>query len=293
MMAVRTLIATMMLCVAALAGCIAADPASPPAAGLQAAKPAAAPRTDAPAARRPATQQKEEGFAILMFVFGMPDHVNQALRYKQNTQADTKWANLYVVHKEGLSELYRGNYPNVTEARKDLKAVKNYRTPRKVQPYKQALVMPLAGKEVGPDQWNLQNATGAFTLAIGLFRDDPARGIIGHKQFAVDNVRDLRSKGIEAYFLHEPTQSLVTVGSFPESSYPIVPREVRTVERKVKDPKLEQLMRKYPFLAVNGYQEIVTLHGRDGKERSTVTGSYILPIPVKDVALPVPPKSVP
>jgi hypothetical protein len=230
----------------------------------------------APRAGPPGSQ--DEGYTILLMVLAGSDHVNQALRYKQNTEADTGWKDLYVVHKEDRSELYRGNYPTSAAAQKDLRGTKQYRTKLKIQPYKQALVMPLPGKDVGPPRWNLAGTAGEFTLAIGLFKDDPSRGIIGHKQYAVDNVLEMRNQGLEAYFLHESSQSLVTIGSFPESSCPVVRGKDGTFERKVVDPKLQDLMRRFPYLAVNGYQEIVRVRTAKGR-KSAATPSYLMAIP--------------
>jgi len=243
--------------------------------GPQGAAPAKSP------ARRPAAppQTQQEGYTILLYLFDGPDHAGQALRYKQNTQADTGWSDLYVVHAEGHSTLYRGTYPTAAAARGDLRRVKAYRTKMKIQPYKQALVMPLPGKDIGPPEWDLRNAAGRYTLVVGLFKDDPARNIAAPKQYAVDNVRDLRGQGLEAYFLHEGAQSLVTVGSFPESSYPEVRGADRKFSREIADPKLKDLMKRFPYLAVNGYQEIIRLKSKSAPEQTGVSGSYVLEIP--------------
>ncbi len=68
----------------------------------------------------------------------------------------------------------------------------------------------------GPPEWDLANADGVYTLQVGVtyntaeFRE--------RVQAAVDWVRDLRSRGHEAYYYHDASKSLVTVGRFDESA---------------------------------------------------------------------------
>ena len=224
---------------------------------------------------------KEGGFTILLAVLATPDHVEQAKNYKENTEKDTDWDGLYIVHEAAHSDLYRGRYASAKTARGDLAKAKEYLTPIGVPVFARAMIVPLGGEDIGPAEWNLKNVEGAFTVVVAEFYNDPARGISGRKQYAVDNCRDLREKGYDAYFYHGPVKSLICIGNFPESSYPAV-AEAGEVSRVIRDPRIDRIFEAFPSLAVNGYQEIIYLDPREGRKQKVFTRIYLMAIPKED-----------
>ncbi len=224
---------------------------------------------------------KEGGFTIRLAVLTTPNHVDQAKDYKEKTEQDTAWDGLYVVHEAAHSDLYWSHYSSTDAARANLAKAKEYRTPIGVQVFARAMIVPLPGKYIGPAEWNLKKVQGAFTVVIAEFYNDPDRGISGRQQYAVDNCRDLREKGYETYFHHGPVKSLVCIGNFPESSYPVV-EEAGKVTRAIRDPRINQVFEAFPNLAVNGYQEIIYLDPHEGRKQKVFTRSYLMGIPKED-----------
>jgi hypothetical protein len=143
----------------------------------------------------------------------------------------------------------------------------------------------------GPPEWNLINTPPDrfWTLQIGAYVDSPQR-----KQYAVDAVRQARAMGIEAYYYHGPNVSSVCVGAFPKEALKetgkktartynsdetmvviAAPRPKNTAEdqyimqdgKRTKvtvvapdvepvDPKLIELMKRFPHSSVNGQERV-------------------------------------
>jgi hypothetical protein len=71
---------------------------------------------------------------------------------------------------------------------------------------------------VGPPEWDLRHAKGTYTLNVGVtFR---TQGLENYKEAAVEWVRDLRSRGYEAYYYHDPDleKTSVCIGTFGEDA---------------------------------------------------------------------------
>jgi len=210
------------------------------------------------------------GYTILLYVLRSFDHVERIKKFKEQTEKDTGWKGMFIVHKADHSELYWGKYATYEAAAKDLKnKAKKYRTKLGVPAYAQAIVVPLPGKDIGPPEWNLLNAKGAYTVVVAVFYNidelkyyDPKSkkykvetvGYYTRKIDAVEYCRQLRNRGEEAYFHHGPSQSTVTIGAFPDSAVVMVQRGA--VKRpEIREPRIEAIVRKYKLLAVNGYSE--------------------------------------
>jgi hypothetical protein len=225
-------------------------------------------------------------YSILLYIFTDPEtRFTDSKQYKENTEKATGWKGLFVVHEEERSILYMGRYRTLDEARSDLKKVKAFRTPVGVPLYAKAIVMALPGKDVGPPEWNLENARGAYSLCVATFQDAPEEKYFGRKQFAVDYCKQLRDKGVEAYYRHGEMQSAVTVGAFPESSVQMV-KEVQPgkgyVERPILGSDIQQMMRKFPYTAVNGRQEITKFKNPQTEQVvKQITPSQVVKIPEK------------
>lgn len=221
-------------------------------------------------------------YSILLYVCRSPaGHVNQAKRYKDATEKDAGWKHLFIVHKDDHSLLYWGKYRMVQDAQPNLKTAKAYRAPAGVNIYGQAIVVPLPGHDVGPAEWNVAaiQPRYLFTVLCAVFYDVPEANYVGRKQFAVDYCKQLREQGIEAYYRHDPAQSIVTVGAFEPSAVAQV-RKGKQVDTVVRDQRVAALFKRFPHLAVNGRQRILhMINTQTGKPEDVPASTYLMEIP--------------
>lgn len=77
-------------------------------------------------------------------------------------------------------------------------------------------VMPT--EHVGPPEWDLRNARGAYTLNIGVTYNTAT--LHNYKEAAIEWVRDLRNRGYDAYYYHDPDRPLssICVGTFGDDA---------------------------------------------------------------------------
>jgi hypothetical protein len=217
-------------------------------------------------------------YTILLSVFRGENHMAEARNTKVTVEKSSSWNDLFVVHKAGWSELYRGRYVSMEDAQGDLKKTKAWRDALGDQPFAHAMVMALPGKEVGPPEWNLLRTGGVFTVAVAEFYDVPEASYVGRKDFAVRCCREFRAEGLEAYYYHGPAKSFVCIGSFPEASYPSI-NEGGKIKQVVRDERIRALLKRFPLLAVNGRQELLVVRSRSGKPEKLATSSYVMEIP--------------
>jgi hypothetical protein len=220
----------------------------------------------------------DAAYSILLQIVPGEDHVKNAATLKNEVAAASGWGDVFVVHKAGWSELYHGHYVSMAQAQSDLKKTKAWRNAAGAQPFAQAMIMALPGKETGPPEWGLLRTSGTFTVVVAEFYDVPEASYVGRKDFAVRCCREFRSQGLEAYYYHGPVKSFVCIGSFPESSYPSVDRNGR-IERAVKDDRIAAILKRFTYLAVNGRQEILIVGAKTGKPTKLATASYVMEIP--------------
>ncbi len=69
-------------------------------------------------------------------------------------------------------------------------------------------------QDVGPSEWDLRNARGVYTLNVGVTYNTAM--LHNYKEAAVEWVRDLRRRGYEGYYYHDPERPLtsICVGTF-------------------------------------------------------------------------------
>ncbi|HUT57429.1 MAG TPA: hypothetical protein VNA25_06220 [Phycisphaerae bacterium] len=222
----------------------------------------------------------EEGYTIRLTVFTGPHHVADSSRCKRATGELTGWKGLFVVHEQASSTLYVGHYATTGAARKDMEVIRRWTTPADLRPFQLAVIVRRAVENVGPPEWDLTSAVGDYTVVVGTFCNEPKQGIRNRKQYAVANCRDLRAKGYDAYYHHGPAQSLVTIGAFPQSSFKTVEVRPDEVTTNLNDERIKQIFKQFPYLAVNGYQEIVTAtNPQTGKPEKRITCTYVTAIP--------------
>ena len=233
-----------------------------------------------PAATARETESRDQ-YTILLYAYSGPDHVSRIADYKARTEKHAGWRGLRVVNKAGRSELCWGNYPSIEAAHKDLAKARAYRTPAGIAVYANAIILPILGKDIGPPEWNLRNATGAYTVMVAEFYNMPESKYYTRKADAVAYCRRLRDNGFEAYYLHGTVKSLVTVGAFPDSSIRMI-REGDTIHPKILDARIEAILKhkQFEYLAVNGSKELVKMARLVDKTRVKVEAEYLRPIPI-------------
>jgi len=130
---------------------------------------------------------------------------------------------VHVRHDAEGSALYYGRYlrridrlkdeRNIPdELKRDIEQVKQLYDDQGRRLFLAARMVPEPLEDVGPEEWNLVNANGEYTLQVGVFF--PTTEFHDLKKAAVELVRELRKRGYEAYYYHDKTRSIVTVGTF-------------------------------------------------------------------------------
>lgn len=166
--------------------------------------------------------------------FTGPNHVANANQAKEFAaaaplppEARGALGNFYVVHGETRSVLYHGFYttfdPDVDRreaerARRDHAIIEAMTVAgpggEQVRAFPRAVFAPLERPDpTAPSEWDLKNAPGYWTVAIGVYTDPAQR-----KQAAVESVAAARKAGVEAYFFHGSSQSYVCVGTWPRKA---------------------------------------------------------------------------
>jgi hypothetical protein len=216
----------------------------------------------------------DDVYSIRLIVITSPDHVQWAQTFKEHTERETGWMGLYVLVKGDFSELYWGKYPSREAAEGDLRRAKSFRTRVGIQAFPAADIVPIPGTDIGPPEMNLANAKGVYTVLIATFHDVPER-----RRFAVDNCKDLRQKGEEAYYYHTSTQSIVTIGSFDASAVKEV-RHGAATTTEVDNEGIRQILKRHPLLAENGYSvKVVVADILSHRAVKVDKHSYVIRIP--------------
>ncbi|HVT87433.1 MAG TPA: hypothetical protein VHD56_01160 [Tepidisphaeraceae bacterium] len=195
----------------------AADPAPVPIA-------AANPKPAAQQTRTPALSiPKGAQYTIYAGRVEGDSHVLRADRDKAALIASTGMKDWYVVHSDAQSIIYYGFYRSINDPKDQAETTRAQTDRQKIlllgdkmgnRPFAQALFVELTAPDpAAPPQWDLTTAKGEWTLQIAVYKGSPDR-----KQAAVDAVAEARKAGVEAYYYHGESASLVCVGSWPESA---------------------------------------------------------------------------
>ena len=237
-----------------------------------------------PRTGEPETLQ-EDHYSILLSVHNDPvNHVQDADYYKKVLTEKIGWRDVFVIHKGGHSEVFRGQYRTTKDAEPNLKTAKKYRAANGVAIFAKAMVVPLPGKDIGPAEWNLSIAAESayYSLLVAIFRDDPENNYVGRRRFAVDYCRQLRKGGYEAYFYHAPAVSHVTIGAFGEKAVTIR-KKPRGETLEINDPAIKSLQKDFEFLALNGMSIDEVIRDRQtGKQiRMARKNTYLIRVPGK------------
>lgn len=232
-------------------------------------------------AGRSAPPAEEDAYTILLCVLNDPvRHVRDAEAYRKAMTEKVGWKGLFVVHKGGHSELFWGRYGSPADAEKDLRTAKSYRTQTGMPIFAKAIVVPLPGRDIGPEAWRLDKAKGEYSLLVAVFKDVPEKKYVGRRRFAVDYCRRLREHGYPGYFHHGKVVSHVTLGAFARNA--VRERKTRQGQQlEILDAGIKKLRADFPELQVNGNTVTdITRDSRTGKViRSAERQSYLIRIP--------------
>ena len=164
----------------------------------------------------------DAAFTIFCREFTDARHYDTAIAYKKAAEQASKLTDFYVVRGDGRSVLYHGFYRSNDETI-DQKSADQLRADRQLieriaangqKVFPQAVVASLDRADPkAPEEWNLANADGYWTVVIGVYTDPLRR-----KKAAVDSVRQARDMGVEAYFLHTEGQSYICIGTWPREA---------------------------------------------------------------------------
>lgn len=253
-------------------------------------RPPAQRRVSQPVASNQPVPPKDAQYTIYCFKVSSPDHVAMAEKIRKDLTAQTEFKQWHVIHQPSESLLYYGFYKSIDEKKEKKEAERAQLDRAKIammtdpmgnRPFARAMLVTLESPDpLAPPEWNLSNAPGDYSLQIGTYKDSAQR-----KEAAIEAVREARKNGVEAYYYHGETQSLVCIGHWsksalrkevnkpsnpnqeymvaPESSDPRVIQQyeemakskgVPLVQSKtiVVDPTLEAAIKQYPYTSVNG-----------------------------------------
>ena len=195
-------------------------------------------------------------YGILLMTVKGKWHIKQAKYFENQTKKQTGWNDVYVVHKDKHSFLFRGSYASIKQANGYVRQARRFRSRAGMQPFPQAMAVTLPSKPIGPPEWNIENVNCDYTVLIGVFHDTDRA--TGRKKAAVGTCRWLRDRGWDAYYHHGLTQSGVMIGRFDQSVAKMVHPPGRPAEMMVVSPKVKAVQKAFPQLAVNGAQELKT-----------------------------------
>jgi len=201
-----------------------------------------------PGGAGPSTATKKGRFTIVLAQFVEYDREQKAqqlqLRAKQVLNSDDVW---FQYEQPRLSVNY-GHFQKHKDAQKELQRTRKlYRQlglgPQNLQfCYLKEIPQP---DPPAPEDWNLINSGCAYTFEMAVFFNVPEKNYFNRKADAVQAVKNLRSEGKQAYFLHGPQASWVYV----ECLAPTIFRRTEINGKIVSslDPLVNALFKKYQY----------------------------------------------
>ena len=164
----------------------------------------------------------------------MADTMAALLKKRRELRADDVW----VQNDTDRSRVFYGTYPLKyveaktdsddhakgdiiielnEELRRDLDFIRKLALGDKY-PFFSARPIAMPTGHVGPREWDLRNARGVYTLNVGVTYNTET--LHNYKEAAIEWVRDLRKRGFEAYYYHDPDRPItsICVGTFGEDA---------------------------------------------------------------------------
>lgn len=211
---------------------------------------------------------------------------------------------VWVQHEDDRSRIFCGEYPlrygappkrgtgsqapsepeiELTDAIKhDLEFVRGLAIDQRY-PFFSARPIPKPVADVGPPEWDLRNTRGAYTLNVGVTYSTAT--LHDYKDAAVQWVTDLRRRGYQAYYYHDPVKprSSVCVGTFGEDALIVSPDGHRRYSDAVNALRDKEELH---WNLENGARTFRSATGPDGKHVRMPNESFLVKIPQKGNPLP-------
>ena len=239
-----------------------------------------------------AASEDDDHYTILLYTHAAPNtHPRDAKAHLEKARRFTGWDDLYVISREKDSGLYRGRFRTVEDGQRKLAASKNYLTPQKIRIFARAHMVHIPGKDIGPPEWNLTSAPpqAVYTVQIAVFFNVPEENYFDRKAKAVRYCKRLREHKYEAYYYHGPSKSIVTIGSFPETSlktvyqtlvHPKTGHRSKVEKKLIDDPRIEAIQKDFPHMQICGSTgEARWVPTPDGKLKKEIQPTSVVTIP--------------
>ena len=187
-------------------------------------------KTDAPLVQAPRKAGDKEIWTIECRVCTGRGHAAEAETYAKSLRAvrELKPNLVSILSEKDRSRVIYGRYElkyvraggnevvveqKNTQIQNDLKFIKQLAS-GEVHPFLTARTMAMPTEDVGPPEWDLRTAKGAYSLHVGVTY--ATQELRDYKGAAVEWVRMLRQDGHEAYYYHDPDsqKSDICVGTF-------------------------------------------------------------------------------
>jgi hypothetical protein len=149
-----------------------------------------------------------------------PDRFARMTQMKAYLLAKSPFKDWYVVHNEQNSTLFYGFYNSIeksdragAKAHDDQKRISEWKDETGERPFAACFFTAVTPPTPdAPAEWNLASASprAYWSVQIAAFKDNPQR-----KEAAVSMVKQLREKGVEAYYYHGSAISSVCIGTWP------------------------------------------------------------------------------
>ncbi len=120
-------------------------------------------------------------------------HIGTSKHLLESVRTHTSWSDIFLVHSDNHSDIYRGHYKSPSAAQGDLEAAHNFVAQATgMKPFQRARVVAMAAKPTGPAEWNIQASKGHYTVLVADYYDVPEARYVGRMQFAVARCKELR-----------------------------------------------------------------------------------------------------
>ncbi len=201
----------------------------------------------------------DRGYAILLDSFGDDNRHRRAKELVDRLTRELGVQGIWVKETNGVVLVLRGQYgdPETDAAMEDLHEMRMLEVDG-LKPYGNVDLVSLAVSAgggapaksqagVAGNPLDLTRYKGKYTLMVAGY-DGPDCRKNAEKAAAV-----FREKGDDAYFLHGPKVSVVTVGLFGEDDF---------AADQSYGPRIKALQKKYPYYLYNGRTEILYQNGK-------------------------------
>ncbi len=162
------------------------------------------------------------------------DETAESLRRTKGIRPD----DVVVEHEPGFSRILYGRYTRqrrrdslrLTPSKQmedDLFLIRSLAGPGNVRYFPLAKTVAIESPDVGPPEWDLRTNSGIYSLQVAAFYNTGE--FDDRKGAAAEYTKQLRDKGHEAWYLHGPQVSIVTVGSFGPDAVESIDTPVRNI----------------------------------------------------------------